>query len=266
MPFLGGWDVRLFERAERLALVGKKVGGWSLRKPPVFAMAFPWRCWSVQRLKLLPGGGSFSASVLPATCERLSFDTPGSHSEEIKNCAFLQAVGMSVFSKERRGVPLPGRRLSTRLLGFSVYLQWPSRTASCAGRRLVLGKGMALSLRQLCLPLAKGFVFDIPGSHSEEIENCAFRLVQVQAGRPLPGRWSVCLFGRAGRLAPVGRKGRRLVFRDSLCICNGVSPEMLVWATVEACSRAVALLTRQFCLWLGSGLPFWPLLCERRCF
>ena len=77
---------------------------------------------------------------------------------------------MSVFSKERRGVPLPGRRLSTRLLGFSVYFQWSSRTASCAGRRLVLGKGMALSLRQLCLPLEKGPGFDTPGSHSEEIK------------------------------------------------------------------------------------------------
>ena len=63
---------------------------------------------------------------------------------------------MSIFSKERRGLPLPGRRLSTRLPWFSVYLQWSSRTASCAGRRLVLGKGNALSLCQLCLPLAKG--------------------------------------------------------------------------------------------------------------
>ena len=70
------------------------------------------------------------------------------------------------------------------------------------------------------------------------------------------GGWDVCLFERAERLVPVGRKGRRLVFRDSLCICNGVSPEMLVWATVEACSRAAALSLRQFCLPLAKGRVF----------
>ena len=111
-------------------------------------------------LRLLERSGATCVSTLIFPCLLRSLGRN-------KNCAFLQAVGMSVFSKERRGVPLPGRRLSTRLLGFSMYFQWPSQTASCAGRRLVLGKGMALSLHQLCLPLEKGPGFDTPGSHSE---------------------------------------------------------------------------------------------------
>ena len=37
-------------------------------------------------------------------------------------------------------------------------------------------------------------------------KNFAFWLVQVQAGRPLPGRRSVCLFGRAECSALVGRQ------------------------------------------------------------
>ena len=73
---------------------------------------------------------------------------------------------------------------------------------------------------------------------------------------PFSGGWDVRLFERAECLAPVGRKGRRLVFRDSPCICNGVSPEMLVWATVEACSRATALSLRQFCLPREKGPGF----------
>ena len=58
VPFSGGGDIRLFERAERLVQTD-----------------------FVQRLKLLPSGGSFSAPVLPIIPNFLvlfmAFLTPG---------------------------------------------------------------------------------------------------------------------------------------------------------------------------------------------
>ena len=116
----------------------------------------------------------------------------------------------------------------------------------------VCSRATALSLRQFCLPLAKGSLFDTPGSHSEEIENFAFRLVQVQAGRPLPGRWSACCEQNQHRLAPSVGLG-------SQCFSKG-RPQW--WAVGSLCRHCACVCG----LPPGTGLPFWPLLCERLSF
>ena len=87
-----------------------------------------------------------------------------------------------------------------------MYLQWHFPEMLVSAMVEACSWAAALSLRQFGLPREKGPGFDTPGSHSREIKNFAFRLVQVQAGRPLPGRRSVCLFGRAECSVLVGRQ------------------------------------------------------------
>ena len=73
-------------------------------------------------------------------------------------------------------------------------------------KRRCWGGVVALLTHQIGLPCEVGAVSVKSVAHLDETENCAFFLLQVQVGRPLPGHWSVCLFRRAMGCATVSRR------------------------------------------------------------